>query len=131
MTENEISKRIVEAALEVHRELGPGLLESVYEHCLVLELRRLGLRCDQQVGLPVRCKGEQLDLGFRMDIIVEDHVVVEVKVSEGLNEVHFAQVLTYLKLSGCKLGLLINFNEALVKRGIRRVVNGSDDPLDA
>lgn len=131
MTENEISKRIVEAALEVHRELGPGLLESVYEHCLVLELRRMGLRCDQQVGLPVRYKGEQLDFGFRMDIIVEDHVVVEVKASEGLNEVHFAQVLTYLKLSGCKLGLLINFNEALVKRGIRRVVNGLDDSLDA
>ena len=129
MSPNEISKHVVEAALEVHRELGPGLLESVYEHCLALELRRSGLRCVQQQTLPVIYKGVELDFGFRMDLVVEDLVVVEVKATEGASELHFAQVLTYLKLSDRRLGLLINFNETLVKRGIRRVVNGLDEDL--
>jgi len=131
MTENEISKHIVEAALEVHRELGPGLLESVYEHCLALELERSGLTCVRQRALPVVYKGQALDFGFRMDLVVQDRVVVEVKATEGTSELHFAQLLTYLKLSGRKLGLLINFNEPLLKRGIRRVVNGLDDFGDA
>ena len=129
MTENEISKRVVDAAFIVHRELGPGLLETVYEHCLALELRQMGLRCTQQQSLPVVYKGEALEFGFRMDLVVEDLVVVEVKATDGTNDVHFAQLLSYLKLSRRKLGLLINFNEALIKTGIRRVVNGLDDPL--
>lgn len=124
MTPNEISKYIVDAALEVHRELGPGLLESVYEHCLSLELRRMGLKCVQQKALPVVYKGERLDFGFRMDLVVEDSVVVEVKATEGVNGLHFAQLRTYLKLTDRRLGLLVNFNEPLVTKGIRRVVNG-------
>ncbi|MBL8001857.1 MAG: GxxExxY protein [Flavobacteriales bacterium] len=127
MSENEVSKQVIAAALEVHRELGPGLLESVYEHCLALELQRAGLTCVRQRALPVIYKGEELEFGFRMDLVVEDLVVVEVKATEGASELHFAQLLTYLKLSGRKLGLLINFNEPLVKRGIRRVVNGLDE----
>ncbi|MBL0125970.1 MAG: GxxExxY protein [Flavobacteriales bacterium] len=124
MSENEISKVVVNAALAVHKELGPGLLEAVYEHCLMIELRKAGLECARQVELPVVYKGERLEFGFRMDIVVEGLVVVEVKATDGVHEVHFAQVLSYLKLSGKRLGLLINFNEALLKRGIRRVVNG-------
>ncbi|HRH68455.1 MAG TPA: GxxExxY protein [Flavobacteriales bacterium] len=124
MSENEVSKHVVEAALAVHRELGPGLLESVYEHCIALELRKAGIRCEQQVALPVMYKEERLEFGFRMDLVVEDVVVVEVKATEAVHEVHFAQLLTYLKLSGKRLGLLINFNEVLLKRGVRRVVNG-------
>ena len=127
MTPNEISKHIVTAALEVHRELGPGLLESVYEHCLAVELRRRGLRCAQQQSLPVLYKGERLHFGFRMDLVVEDTVVVEVKATEGTNGLHFAQLRTYLKLSDRQLGLLINFNEPLVTKGIRRVVNGLEE----
>ena len=130
MTENEISKHVVEAALVVHRELGPGLLESVYEHCLAIELREMGLKCAAQVSLPVVYKGETLDFGFRMDLLVEDLVVVEVKASDRLHDVHVAQILSYLKLSRRKLGLLINFNEALIKNGIRRVVNGLDEHFD-
>jgi len=127
MTENELSKAILKAAIAVHRELGPGLLESVYEHCLAMELREIGIRCEQQQALPVIYKGRTLDFGFRMDLVVEDLVVVEVKATDGLSEVHLAQLLTYLKLSGRRLGMLINFNEALLKQGVRRVVNGLPD----
>lgn len=124
MTENELSKVIVDAALTVHRELGPGLLESVYEHCLAFELRERGLTVVQQQALPAHYKGTALDLGFRVDLWVERKVVVEIKTVDALNDVHLAQVLTYLKLNDNKLGLLINFNVALLKHGIRRVVNG-------
>ncbi|MBK6368562.1 MAG: GxxExxY protein [Flavobacteriales bacterium] len=124
MTENELSKVIVNAAFVVHKELGPGLLENIYEHCLAAELRSVGIEFEQQRALPVVYKGQRLDLGYRLDLLVEKKVVVEVKATDGLNDIHMAQVLTYLKLSGTKLGLLINFNEALIKRGIRRVVRG-------
>ncbi|MEO8590266.1 MAG: GxxExxY protein [Flavobacteriales bacterium] len=124
MNENELSKHIVDAALTVHRALGPGLLESVYEHCLAFELRERRLQVLQQQALPAHYKGVALDLGFRIDIWVDGKVVVEVKAVDALNDVHLAQVLTYLKLSGNTLGLLVNFNVVLLKSGIRRVVNG-------
>ncbi len=129
MTENEVSKEVLNAAMTVHKELGPGLLESVYERCLLIELHKAGLKCERQVELPVIYKGEPLDFGFRMDIVVEGLVVVEVKATDGMSELHFAQLLTYLKLSTMRLGLLINFNEALLKRGVRRVVNGLSESL--
>jgi GxxExxY protein len=124
MSENELSKVIVNTAFTVHKELGPGLLENIYEHCLAAELRSAGLEFEQQQALPVIYKGQRLDLGYRLDLLVEKKVVIEVKATDGLNDVHMAQILTYLKLSGTKLGLLINFNEALIKHGIRRVVRG-------
>ncbi|MBK6627595.1 MAG: GxxExxY protein [Flavobacteriales bacterium] len=123
MSENEISRVVVDAALTVHKALGPGLLENIDEHCLAAELRHRGVSFVQQRALPVNYRGERLDRGYRLDLIVEDKVVVEVKACDGLNDVHLAQVLTYLKLTGARLGLLVNFNEALLKTGIRRVVH--------
>lgn len=123
MTENEIATIIVNASLEVHRELGPGLLESIYESCLGYELKQRGLNVAQQHPLAVVYKDEQMDIAFRLDLWVENKVVVEVKAVEMLTDVHMAQILTYLKLTDSKLGLLINFNVPLIKNGIRRVVN--------
>ncbi|MCU0358320.1 MAG: GxxExxY protein [Cyclobacteriaceae bacterium] len=123
MTENELATIIVDASLEVHRELGPGLLESVYENCLLFELRNRGLHVLQQHPLPVIYKEVKMEMGFRLDLWVENKVVIEVKSVDALNDVHLAQVLTYLKLTNNKLGLLINFNVPLIKNGIRRVVN--------
>ena len=123
MNENELSKIIIGACIEVHKELGPGLLESVYEHCLAYELRGKGLDVKKQHPLPVIYKGEQMDMGFRLDIWVNQLVIVEVKAVDFLNDIHLAQVLTYLKLTNCKLGMLINFNELKVTNGIKRVVN--------
>jgi GxxExxY protein len=123
MTEDELSSIIIGAAIDVHTELGPGLLESVYETCLFYELKKIGLDVKRQVELPVVYKGMHLETGFRMDLIIEDKLIIEIKAVKELLDVHLAQTLTYLKLSNCKLGLLINFNEARVKRGIRRVVN--------
>ena len=123
MTENEISERIIGCAIQVHRELGPGLLESSYEECLYYELIQAGLLVEKQKPLPLVYKEVKLDCGYRIDLMVENKVVVEIKAVEGLNDVHMAQILTYLKLSKCKLGLLINFNVALLKDGIKRVAN--------
>ena len=123
MTEDELSSIIIGAAIDVHTELGPGLLESVYQTCLFYELKKIGLDVKRQVELPVVYKGMHLETGFRMDLIIEDKLIIEIKAVKELLDVHLAQTLTYLKLSNCKLGLLINFNEARVKRGIRRVVN--------
>jgi GxxExxY protein len=123
MNENELSKVIIGACIEVHKQLGPGLLESVYEHCLEFELRNLGLNVKRQHPLPVVYKNNQLDLGFRLDILVNEKVILEIKAVEALNDVHMAQILTYLKLSDCRLGLLINFNVARLTDGLRRVVN--------
>lgn len=123
LTENEISKIIVESALKVHRNLGPGLLESSYEECLYYELKKNDLFVEKQKPLPLIYEEVKLEIGYRIDLLIENKVVVEVKSVEALNEVHLAQVLTYLKLSDCKLGLLINFNVALIKDGIRRIVN--------
>lgn len=123
MTENEISEKIIGCAIQVHRELGPGLLESSYEECLYFELIQAGLLVEKQKPLPLVYKEVKLECGYRIDLMVENKVVIEVKAVEALNDVHMAQVLTYLKLSKCKLGLLMNFNVALMKSGIKRVAN--------
>ncbi len=124
MTENEISKIVFESALKVHKNLGPGLLESAYEECLFYELKKSNLIFEKQKALPLIYEEVKLDVGYRIDIIVENKFIIEVKSVESLNEVHLAQVLTYLRLSNCKLGLLINFNVKLLKDGVRRIING-------
>jgi GxxExxY protein len=123
MTENEISKIIFDCALKVHKTLGPGLLESAYEECLFYELMKTELTVEKQKALPLTYEEVKLDIGYRLDIIVENKVIIELKAVEAINDVHLAQVLTYLKLSDCKLGMLINFNVTLIKNGIKRVVN--------
>jgi GxxExxY protein len=124
MHENEISRIIVESALKVHRNLGPGLLESAYEECLYYELSKTGLNITKQKALPLVYEDVRLDIGYRVDLLLENKVIIEVKAVEGISDVHIAQLLTYLKLSKCKLGLLINFNVVLIKDGIKRLVNG-------
>lgn len=114
---------VIGAAIEVHRNTGPGLMESVYEECLCYELSQLGLTFERQVELPVGYKGIKLKCGFRMDMVVEDAVVLELKTVDQLLPIHSAQLLTYLKLSGKKVGLLINFNETVLKNGLKRVAN--------
>ena len=123
MNENELSKIIVSSCLKIHRTLGPGLLESVYEEVLFYELTRNGLQARRQVGIPVAYEGIDMGLGFRADIIVEDKALIELKSVEHIMPVHKKQLLTYLKLTGLKLGLLVNFNAELIKDGITRVVN--------
>jgi GxxExxY protein len=123
MTENEISGKIIGCAIEVHKLLGPGLLESAYVECLFYELTKAGLFVEKQKPLPLIYKEVKLDAGYRLDLIVEHKVIVEVKSIEALNDIHTAQVLTYLKLSGCKLGLLMNFNVLHLVDGLRRLVN--------
>ncbi|UXE66557.1 MAG: GxxExxY protein [Chryseotalea sp. WA131a] len=123
MTENEISEKIIGCAIQVHKELGPGLLESSYESCLEYELIQSGLFVERQKPLPLVYKDVKLDCGYRMDLVVENKVIIEVKSVEALNDIFLAQTLTYLKLSNCKLGLIINFNVLLLKSGIKRVVN--------
>ena len=120
---NEITEKIIGAAMEVHRVVGPGLLESSYEACLCRELELQGLRFARQVPLPVRYKDIDLDCGYRMDLVVEDSVIVEVKAVEGILPIHEAQLLTYLRLTGRRVGLLINFNVPVLKQGVRRLVN--------
>jgi len=127
MTENEIATMVVDAAITVHRELGPGLLESVYEMILAYELEQRGLRVSRQVPIAIDYKGMTFDAAFRSDVVVEEKVILELKSTEQLSEAHKKQVQTYLRLSGCKLGFLLNFGEALMKRGILRVVNGLEE----
>lgn len=124
MTENELSHKIIGCAMKVHTELGPGLLENAYEECLYYELQQAGLNVSKQKALPLVYFDVKLDAGYRVDLLVENKVVVEIKAVDAFNDVHLAQVLTYLKLSGCKLGLLINFNVRSLKDGIKRVANG-------
>lgn len=123
MNENEISNVILGVAIELHKSLGPGLLESAYENALVYELMKKGLDVKQQVAMPFIYKEVKLDVGYRIDLIVENKVLIEVKSIEDLAPVHYSQVLTYLRLSKLKLGLLINFNTKLLKDGIHRIVN--------
>jgi GxxExxY protein len=120
---NEISGQIVDAALKVHTALGPGLLESAYEICLCHELRKRNLRIEVQKTLPVVYDGVNLDAGYRLDLLVEESVIVELKAVESVNDVHRAQLLSYLKRSGCPLGLLLNFNVKWMKDGIQRFAN--------
>jgi len=122
ITLNNLTEKIIGAAIEVHRHLGPGLLESAYETCLAYELENLGFQFTQQRSLPIQYKDIIIDQGYRVDLIVEEKVVVELKTVDKLTDVHAAQILTYMKLSNCKLGLLINFNVKLLKEGIRRFV---------
>ena len=124
MTENEIAKIVVNEAIHVHRFLGPGLLESAYQECLFYKLKEQGLNVEKQKPLPLVFEEVRLEIGYRVDLMIEDKFIVEIKSVNELNDVHLAQILTYLKLSECKLGLLINFNVSLLKKGIRRVVNG-------
>ena len=122
--ENEISGKIIGAAIEVHKMLGPGLLESAYEECLCRELHLRGIEFERQVPLPLNYKGIDLDCSYRLDLLVEDKVIVELKSMEGLEPIHEAQMLTYLKLRNAWLGLIINFNVMMLKDGVRRLVNG-------
>src|SRR5215469_15938861 len=124
MNENVIGKEVVDAAVKVHRELGPGLLETVYEVVLARELERRGLRVERQVPVPIVYGGMRFEEGFRADLIIEGKVIVELKSVEQLSKVHRKQVLTYLKLKGLKLGFLLNFGANLMKDGIERIVHG-------
>ena len=124
MNENEIGTIILDAAFAVHKELGPGLLESTYETCLSYESVQRGLLIETQIALPVVYKEVKLDCGYRIDMRANKKVIVEVKSVEALNDIHLAQILTYMKLSNCKLGYLINFNVQFLKNGIKRVVLG-------
>lgn len=124
MTENEIGKIVVDTVIHLHQELGPGLLESVYEAVLAKLLEQQGLRVQRQVGVPIVFNGRQFDEGFRADIIVEGKVILELKSVEKLHPVHKKQLLTYLRLTGMKLGFVLNFGEELMKTGIVRIING-------
>ena len=119
----EVGRQVIGAAIEVHRELGPGLLESSYERCLVHELTLRGISAERQKPQPICYKGLELEEGYRLDVLVEGQVVLELKVVDTFTNLHTAQLLTYLKLSGCRLGYLINFNVPVLKDGIKRIVN--------
>jgi len=123
MHENELSKEVIGLAIKVHRNLGPGLLESAYEECLFYELNKSGIFVEKQKALPLVYEDVKLEIGYRLDLLIEKKLVVEIKSVDALNDIHLAQVLTYLKLSKCKLGLLVNFNVVLLKDGIKRVVS--------
>jgi len=125
---NRITESVIAAAIEVHRALGPGLLESAYEACLAFELAERGLRVERQRPMPVVYRHVKLDCGYRLDLVVEDAVIVELKAVDHLRPIHQAQLLSYLKLSGFKVGLLINFNVRVLKDGIRRMVHNFPDP---
>ncbi len=118
----EMFKKILDCSFQVHTALGPGLFESAYEECLFYELTQLGLKVEKQKALPLVYKEVKLEAGFRIDLIVEDSIIIEIKAVESLSDIHLAQILTYLKLSKCKLGLLVNFNVKHLKNGIQRVI---------
>jgi len=122
MGTEEIFKKVLDCSFRIHTALGPGLLESAYEECLYYELKQIGLKVDKQKPLPLIYKDVKLDAGYRTDLLVENSVIVEIKSVDALCDIHLAQILTYLKLSGCKLGLLANFNVQHLKNGIKRVI---------
>jgi GxxExxY protein len=124
MTENEISKVVLNCAMRVHTKLGPGLLESAYQECLFYEINKEGLRVFKETPLPLVYEDVKLEIGYRVDLLIENKFIVEIKAVENLTDVHLAQILTYLKLSEIKLGFLINFNVARLKTGVKRVING-------
>ena len=123
MNENEISKIVFECALRIHKILGPGLLESAYEECLIYELSRFDLSISRQKPISLIYKNIKMDAGYRVDVLINHKVIIEIKAIEEISKIHIAQLLTYLKLSECKLGLLINFTVALLKNGFKRIVN--------
>lgn len=120
---NGLTSAIIGAAIEVHRNLGPGLLESAYESCLLWELRAQGLKVEPQVPVPIRYKGSQLDAGYRIDLLVQDKVIVELKATDKIQPIHTAQVLTYMKMTDVKMALILNFNVELMRSGIKRIIN--------
>ncbi len=124
MTENELSKIVFDAGLKIHKKLGPGLFETVYEECLFYELQKQGLKVKKQMVLPIIYEELKISNAFRIDILVESKLILEIKAVEFINPSHKAQLLTYLKMTNCKLGLLINFNEETFKAGISRIING-------
>jgi GxxExxY protein len=123
MTENELSKLIVDLCFKIHKQYGPGLFESVYEEIFCYEWNKLGIPFKRQCGVPLVHEEIKLEAGFRADIIIDDKVIIEMKSVEALGDIHYKQVLTYLKLTNLKLGILVNFNVPLIKDGIRRIVN--------
>jgi GxxExxY protein len=123
MNENEISNKIIGLSIDIHQSLGPGLLESAYKECLYYRLQKEGTFVEKEKPMPLIYEEVKLDCGYRIDLLVDRKVVIEIKSVDALNEVHFAQTLTYMKLGGYKLGLLINFNVSLLKDGIKRIVN--------
>lgn len=125
MDENLLSNKVIGIAIKVHRALGPGLLESAYKECLFYELSQAGMRVEKEKPMPLIYADVHLECGYRIDLLVENKLVIELKSVDALNDVHLAQTLTYMKLGGFKLGLLINFNVSLLKNGIKRVINGT------
>ena len=125
MTENEIATEIIGCAIDVHKALGPGLLESAYQECLYYKLKKVELKVEKEKPMPLVFEEVKLECGYRIDLLVENKVVIELKSVEALNDVHLAQTLTYMRLGKYKLGLLINFNVNLLKHGIKRVINGT------
>jgi GxxExxY protein len=125
MHENEITGKIINAGIEVHKALGPGLLESAYKECLYYQLTKNGLFVEKEKVLPLVYEEVKLDCGYRLDLLIENKIVVEIKSIDAINEIHLAQVLTYLKIGNYKLGLLMNFNVVLLKNGIKRIINGT------
>lgn len=121
--ENQITETIIGCAIKVHKALGPGLLESAYQECLYYELKKAGLKVEKEKPLPLIYEEVKLDCGYRVDLMVENRIIVELKSVEDISDIHLAQVLTYLKLADCKLGLLINFNKLQLVKGIKRVIN--------
>jgi GxxExxY protein len=130
MIENELTGQIIGAAIEVHKALGPGLLESAYKECLFYKLVKLGLFTEKEKPMPLIFEEIKLDCGYRIDLLVENRIVVELKCVESLNDVHMAQTLTYMKLGNYKLGLLINFNVIMLKDGIKRIINSALSPIN-
>ncbi len=124
---NALSYKVIGLAIEVHRQLGPGLLESAYQACLIYELQKVGLKVEKEVSLPINYKEIKLDQGYRIDLLIEDKLVIELKTVEDFSSVHFAQILTYLKLGKYPLGLLINFNSKILKNNIKRFINSKED----
>ena len=124
MEVDKLTEQVIGLAIEVHRHLGPGLLESAYQECLYYELKNANLKVERELKLPIEYKEIKLDHGYRIDLLIDEKFIVEIKAVEDLTDVHLAQLLTYLRLSNCKLGLLINFNVSLLKYGVKRVING-------
>lgn len=125
MTENDISKLVIGIAIDVHKQLGPGLLESAYKECLFYKINQSGLLVEKEKAVPLVFEEVKLDCGYRIDLLIENKLVIELKSVEALNDIHLAQTLTYLKLGNFKLGLLINFNVVLLKDGVKRIINGN------
>jgi GxxExxY protein len=125
LNENELSGIVIRTAIDIHRNLGPGLLESAYKECMMYQLSEIGLNVFKEKPMPLIYKDVKMDCGYRLDLLVENKLVVEVKSVEALNDIHLAQTLTYMKLGNYKLGLLMNFNVLLLKQGIKRIINGT------